>query len=327
MSVSKNGIFVTGAAGFIGSHLVERLAGLGARVVACVKPNSRNEVGFLKEIARGDGVEVRIADVRDLQALTTVMQDCEMVLHLAAHISIPYSYQHPYDTAETNAIGTLNVLLAARQNQFRRVVLTSTSEVYGTAVTVPIDEGHLHQAQSPYSASKIAADAFGISFHRSFGLPVVIIRPFNTYGPRQSDRAIVPTLIAQALTKDEVEVGNISATRDFTYVTDTVEGFVRALEVEEAVGREINLGTGLEISIAELSEKIIRLVGRKNRLKIAEFRKRPASSEVQRLLSNNQQARKLLNWEPTVSLDDGLRRTIDWIEKHVELFHPDSYVI
>jgi len=320
-------VFVTGAGGFIGSHLVERLADLGADVMACVRSNSRNDVGFLETVGKRNGVHACTADVRDLPALTRVMAGCEIVLHLAAQISIPYSYEHPCEVAETNTFGTLNVLLAARANNVRRVVITSTSEVYGTAQYVPIDELHPRQAQSPYAASKIAADAFGLSFYRSFRLPVVILRPFNTYGPRQSDRAIIPTLIAQALTKDEVEVGNLSATRDFTFVADTVEGFLRAMEAEVAVGQEINVGTGVETSIAELAEKIVRLLGRKVRVKSVEYRKRPPASEVQRLLCNNQRAAKLLGWAPTTSLEDGLRKTIEWVRSSLEQYHPNAYVI
>ncbi len=327
MKISHKRVFVTGAGGFIGSNLAEQLVECGAEVLACVRSNSRNDLGFLKDIADGERIRVCIADVRDLQALSRAMAGADAVLHLAAQISIPYSFEHPYEVAETNTLGSLNVLMAARSNNLQRVVLTSTSEVYGTAQYVPIDERHPKHAQSPYAASKIAADAFATSFHLSCDLPVVILRPFNTYGPRQSDRAIIPTLIAQALTRDEVEVGNTAATRDFTYVSDTVEGFLCALRSEAAVGREINLGTGADISIADLAQKIIHLVGRSNRLKSVARRKRPAGSEVQRLLSDNRLAGEILSWSPKVSLDEGLGKTIAWVKQSLALYHPQSYVI
>jgi dTDP-glucose 4,6-dehydratase len=327
VKISYKRVFVTGAGGFIGSHVAERLAECGAEVLACVRSNSRNHLGFLEDIADGERIRVCIADVRDLQALSRAMAGADAVLHLAAQISIPYSFEHPYEVAETNTLGSLNVLMAAKSNHLQRVVLTSTSEVYGTAQYVPIDERHPKHAQSPYAASKIAADAFATSFHLSGDLPVVILRPFNTYGPRQSDRAIIPALIAQALTRDEVEVGNTAATRDFTYVSDTVEGFLCALRCEAAVGREINLGTGADISIAELAQKIIHLVGRDNCWKSVACRQRPAASEVRRLVSDNRLAREILGWSPRVSLDEGLEKTIAWVQQSLALYHPESYVI
>jgi len=327
VNIDHKRVFVTGAGGFIGSHLAERLAECGAEVLACVRSNSRNDRGFLKDIAGGEQVRVCVADVRDLEAISRAMAGADAVLHLAAQISIPYSFEHPYEVAETNTLGSVNVLMAARNNQVEKIVMTSTSEVYGTAQYVPIDERHPKHAQSPYAASKVAADAFARSFHRSFNLPVVVLRPFNTFGPRQSDRAIIPALIAQALTRDEVEVGNTEASRDFTYVSDTVEGFLCALRSDAAVGCEVNLGTGTEISIGELARKIIDLVGRNNRLRKVACRRRPAASEVQRLVSDNRLASKVLDWRPKISLDEGLQKTIAGVKESLALYHPESYVI
>lgn len=327
MKLPYHKVLVTGACGFLGSHLVERLAECGVEVVACVRPGSHNELGSRKEIADGGRVRMCHADVRDPESVGRAMEGADAVVHLAAQVSIPYSCEHPAEVVENNTLGSLNVLMAARKHNVQKVVMTSTSEVYGTPQYVPMDERHPRQARSPYGASKIAADALAMSFHQSFALPVVIIRPFNTYGPRQSDRAIIPTLIAQALTRNEVEVGNTSATRDFTYVSDTVEGIVCGLQSEEAVGREINLGTGADISIADLADKVIRLVGRGNRVKSVEHRKRPSGSEIQRLVSDNRLAAKLLGWQPKVPLDEGLKKTIAWVKQSIALYHPESYVI
>lgn len=318
-------IFVTGAAGFIGSNLVERLTGCGAQVIACVRPSSGSE--FLKEMAGSERVRTCALDIRDSEALTRAMQGVDAVIHLAAQVSIPYSCEHPSEVVENNTLGALNVLMAAKNHKVRRTILISSSEVYGTPQYLPIDERHPKQARSPYGASKIAADALATSFHRAFDLPVAIIRPFNTYGPRQSERAVIPTLIAQALTRDEVEVGNTSATRDFTYVSDTVEGILSALRSDAAVGQEINLGTGAEISVADLAAKVIELVGRGNRIKSVDSRKRASGSEIQRLVSDNRLAKKILGWQPNVSLEEGLKKTIAWVKQSIALYHPESYVI
>lgn len=253
------------------------------------------------------------------------MKDIEVVFNLAALISIPYSYLHPQEVFETNTLGTVNVLTAAKEGKVEKVVQTSTSEVYGTAQYVPIDEKHPKQPQSPYSASKIAADAIALSFYYSFHLPVAIIRPFNTYGPRQSDRAIIPTLISQALVKKKVLMGSGTPTRDFNFVSDTVEGFIKIAESENSIGQEINIGSGCEISIGELAGKIVSLLGKGVRLVKDEKRVRPEKSEVERLLADNSKARELLGWCPRVNLDAGLKTTIEWIRGHPDFYKPDTY--
>jgi dTDP-glucose 4,6-dehydratase len=319
-------VLVTGAGGFIGSQLVESLLEKKASVVAFAHYNSRNDPGFLDGLKREhDRLEIAFGDICDLGAMRDVTQEVDVIFHLAALVGIPYSYQHVHQVVEVNTMGTLNVLTAARENKVGRVIHTSTSEVYGTARAVPIDEKHPKQPQSPYSASKIAADAIALSHHLSFGLPVAVCRPFNTYGPRQSDRAIIPTLIAQALRKDEIVVGNLAPTRDFTFVCDTVAGFIKVAESDACVGEEINLGTGHEISIGDLSEKILGLVGKKARVVCSEERTRPISSEVQRLCSNNAKAKALAGWAPAVSLEEGLRMTIDWISRSSHLYDPYQY--
>lgn len=324
----KAEVLVTGAGGFIGSHLVERLLDKGARVSAFVHYNSRSDWGFLTDMKNGDDrLKIVSGDVGDLDTVRQATEGVDVVFHLAALVGIPYSYQHPYQVIEVNTIGTLNVLAASKEHQVKRVVHTSTSEVYGTARMVPITESHPKQPQSPYSASKIAADAIALSFHFSFGLAVTVCRPFNTYGPRQSDRAVIPALIAQALHRDEIVVGNLTPTRDFTYVNDTVDGLIRVAESEACVGEEINLGTGREISIADLVKTIIQLVGHDVKITQSQERMRPATSEVQRLCSGNAKAKSLAGWSPVVSLEEGLRLTIDWVQKSSHLYEPRQYRI
>ena len=255
-------VLVTGAGGFIGSHLTERLVAEGARVRAFVRYNSRGDVGGLRLLPADiySQLEIIAGDLRDAEAIRAAAKGVDTIFHLGALISIPYSYIHPREVVETNVMGTLNVLMAARDLDVRRVVHASTSEVYGTAQYVPIDEAHPLQGQSPYSASKIGADKIAESFYRAFNLPVATLRPFNTYGPRQSARAIIPTIITQALTRDEVRLGNLTPSRDFTFVADTVEGFLRIASVEAAMGQEINLGVGATITIGELAHKIFALL-------------------------------------------------------------------
>jgi NAD dependent epimerase/dehydratase len=318
-------VLVTGAGGFIGSHLVERLVETGARVRAFVRYTSRGEAGFLREVKGSTSLEVVAGDLRDMQAVDEAVRGMEVVFHLGAMISIPYSYVHPVEVVESNVLGTLNVLMACRRHEVRRVVQASSSEVYGTAVSVPIDEGHRLQGQSPYSASKIGADKLAESFTCAYGLGVMTVRPFNTYGPRQSARAVIPAIISQALTREVVKLGNLETRRDFTYVDDTVRGFVQAGEAEGVEGRVINLGTGEEVSIGELARLIIEMMGRSVRVEVDEQRLRPERSEVMRLVSDNCLARELIGWQPEVKLEEGLARTIKWVEKHIELFEPDRY--
>jgi NAD dependent epimerase/dehydratase len=318
-------VLVTGAGGFIGSHLVERLVEAGARVRAFVRYTSRGEAGFLREVKGSTSLGVVAGDLRDMQAVDEAVKGMEMVFHLGAMTSIPYSYVHPVEVVESNVLGTLNVLMASRRHEVRWVVQASSSEVYGTAISVPIDEGHRLQGQSPYSASKIGADKLAESFTCVYGLGVVTVRPFNTYGPRQSARAVIPAIISQALTREVVKLGNLETRRDFTYVDDTVRGFLQAGEAEGVEGQVINLGTGEEVSIGELARLIIEMVGRPVRVEVDEQRLRPERSEVMRLVSDNRLARELIGWQPEVKLEEGLARTIKWVEKHIKLFEPDRY--
>jgi dTDP-glucose 4,6-dehydratase len=320
-------VLVTGAGGFIGSHLVERLVVLGANVKAFVRYNSRGDRGLLELVPTRVRTEIEfiMGDLRDADAVERAVEGSDLVFHLGALIAIPYSYIHPCDVIETNVMGTLNVLNAARSYNVTRVVHTSTSEVYGTARYVPIDEQHPLQGQSPYSASKIGADKIAESFHLSFGLPVVTLRPFNTYGPRQSARAVIPTIITQALSRDTVRLGVLHPTRDLNYVSDTVEGFIKAAQAPDAIGQAINIGSGNEISIGDLATRIIGQIGRDVDIVADEVRLRPESSEVNRLIADAERAQRLLGWESTVSLDDGLQRTIAWIKDHMDLYKPDVY--
>ena len=322
-------VLVTGAGGFIASHLVERLVAEGAMVRAFVRYNSRGDTGLLRmlPIEVFSQLDLVAGDLRDVEAVRSAMKDVDIVFHLGALIAIPYSYVHPREVIETNVMGTLNVLMAARELQTRRVIHTSTSEVYGTAQYVPIDERHPLQGQSPYSASKIGADRIVESFYRSFNLPVMTIRPFNTYGPRQSARAVIPTIISQALTQDEVKLGSLDPSRDFTFVADTVEGFLRAASVDDALGEEINLGNDNTIRIGDLVEKIFGMLGKSPKVLTDTQRIRPDKSEVLKLWASNHKAKELIGWEPRVSLDEGLRRTIEWISAHLDLYQPDRYMV
>lgn len=324
MDWTRTRVVVTGAGGFIGSHLAQRLVDLGADVTAFVRYNSQNDVGFLAAI--GDrSIRIVRGDVTDVDALRHAFVGADVVFHLAALVGVPYSFIHANQVIQVNTLGTANVLTAARDANLSKIVITSTSEVYGSARYVPIDEAHPKQPQSPYAASKIAADAIALSFYHGYGLPVAIVRPFNTFGPRQSDRAIIPTIIAQALSKDEIRIGNPHPTRDFTFVTDTAEGFVKAAESEKAIGQEINLGSGSEISVAGLAEKITGLVGRPVPIRVDEERIRSNQAEVTRLLSNNSRAKELIDWQPTVGFDDGLCRTIEWVRGNSTAYDPNSY--
>jgi dTDP-glucose 4,6-dehydratase len=322
-------VLVTGAGGFIGSHLVERLAQEGAQVRAFVRYNSRGDTGLLYSLPPDTYSKLKIigGDLRDAEAVRLAVRGVDTVFHLGALVSIPYSYLHPREVIETNVVGTLNVLMATREFGTRRIVHTSTSEVYGTARYVPIDETHPLQGQSPYSASKIGADKIAESFHKAFDLPVTTLRPFNTYGPRQSARAVIPTIVTQALTGEEVHLGRLEPARDFTFVSDTVDGFLRAAAAEGVVGKEVNLGTGVMVSIRDLVERISSLIGRELKIIEETDRRRPDKSEVMRLQASTKKALDLLNWQPRVPLDDGLRITIDWIADHIEHYRPGQYAI
>ena len=309
-------VLVTGADGFIGSHLVEALLGEGCRVKAFVYYNSFNSWGWLDTFSKDKlkDIEIFAGDIRDPNGVRESVKGVDMVFHLAALIGIPFSYHSPDSYIDTNIKGTLNVLQACRDYAIERVIVTSTSEVYGTAQYVPIDEKHPLQGQSPYSASKIGADRIAESFCRSFGSPVVIARPFNTYGPRQSARAVIPTIITQLLNnKKEIHLGALHPTRDLNYVSDICRGFISLAGCNEAVGKEINIGSGTEISVGSLAEQLIKLTGSDARIVSEEQRKRPEKSEVERLVCDNSLLQRLTGWKPEVSLKEGLERTIAWL--------------
>jgi len=320
-------VAVTGAGGFIGSHLSERLVELGAEVRALIHYNSENRWGWLDHSRLSGNMDVRLGDLCDRDSVRDFFDGADVVFHLGALIAIPYSYTSPASYVATNIQGTLNVLQAAGERKVGRIVHTSTSEVYGTARTVPINEDHPLQGQSPYSASKIGADKLVESFHLSFGLPVCTIRPFNTYGPRQSARAVIPTIISQALAGRDIHLGSLTPTRDFNFVSDTVDGFIRIAESDAAVGRTINIGSGREISIGDLAATIIDLVGADCGVVSEDIRKRPSNSEVERLLADNRLAKELLGWEPKVAIKDGLRSCIEWVRESEHEYRTDHYVV
>lgn len=327
MNYQNKNVIVTGAAGFIGSHLAERLVIEGARVTALVHYNALGSQGWLQSSEYRNDMEIVAGDICDSGFMQSVIEGKEIVFHLAALIAIPYSYVAPESYVRTNVVGTLNVLQAARRCGTERVLHTSTSEVYGTALYVPIDEKHPLQGQSPYSASKIGADKMAESFHLSFGVPCVTVRPFNTFGPRQSARAVIPTILSQILTSGEVKLGSLTPTRDLNYVDNTVEGFIRAGLSPKAVGKTINLGSGREISIGDLATMIAGIVGSDVRIRQDETRLRPSNSEVERLLADNTLAAGLLGWSPSVDLETGLRRTVDWFRSNTHLYQSDKYNI
>lgn len=322
-------VLVTGASGFIGSHLVERLVRDGAQVRAYVHYNSRSDWGNLELVGADvkSQIDVVTGDITDPFSVRAAVKGCETVFHLSSLIAIPYSYVAPQSYVSTNVQGAINVLQAARDESVNRVVHTSTSECYGTARYVPIDEKHPLQGQSPYSASKIGADMIAESYWRSFGLPVAILRPFNTFGPRQSARAVIPTIIAQALKGGPVKLGSLTPTRDMNYVENTVEGFLAAARSPRAVGEVINCGSGREIAIGELARLIIDMVGSRSEVICDDQRIRPGNSEVERLLASNAKAAEVLDWTPRVSLEDGLARTIEWFRQHLGRYKADIYNI
>ena len=321
-------VAVTGADGFIGSHLVESLLEKGYKVRALAQYNSFNNWGWLEEISPRPGLDVWSGDVRDPEFCKKFTEGCDTVFHLAALIAIPYSYIAPDSYVDTNIKGTLNMCQAARGHGNQRLLVTSTSEVYGTARYVPIDEKHPRQPQSPYSATKIGADAIALSFYNAFGLDVSVVRPFNTYGPRQSARAIIPTIITQiASGMKEIKVGDLTPTRDFNYVTDTCRGFIDIALSPDTIGQEINIATGKEISMEEVLKTIGRLMDADVKWIRDEERIRPSKSEVFRLLGDNTKIKELTGWQPEVSLEEGLKKTIDWIcqPSHLSKYKPGLY--
>lgn len=323
-------ILVTGAEGFIGSHLTEELVKHGYDVRAFILYNSFNNWGWLEDLPQDimEHVEVFAGDVRDPNGVLEAMKGCDAVFHLAALIAIPFSYHSPDTYVDTNIKGTLNVLQAARKLDLDRVLVTSTSEVYGTAQYVPIDENHPYQGQSPYSATKIGADRLAESFYRSFDLPVTIVRPFNTYGPRQSARAVIPTIITQLLAgKEEIELGSLTPTRDFNYVKDTANGFIEVYRSSKAIGEEINIATQQEISIGELAEELIRQINPNARIVCDEVRLRPEKSEVNRLLGSNEKILRLTDWQPRYTFAEGLAETIDFLRNNIDRYKTDIYNI
>jgi len=324
----NNKILVTGAAGFIGSHLVEKLVEEGYQVKAFVRYNSSGTWGWLETLPAAvmSQVEVFPGDIRDSNGVREAMRGCNAVFHLAALISIPFSYHSPDTYVDNNIKGTLNILQAARELEMRRVLVTSTSEVYGTAQYVPIDEKHPFQGQSPYSATKIGADRLAESFYRSFDLPVTIVRPFNTYGPRQSARAVIPTIITQLLAgREEIKLGSLTPTRDFNYVKDTVNGFYQIYKSDRTIGEEINIATQSEISIGQLAEELIRQINPNARIICDEQRLRPEKSEVNRLLGCNEKIKRLTDWEPEYTLEQGIAATIDFLRNNMERYKTDIY--
>jgi len=321
-------ILVTGAGGFIGSHLTEELVRQGEEVRAFVRYNSRDEGGLLNDLPTEvqSQFEVVAGDLKDPDGVKKAVKGCGKVFHLGALIAIPYSYVHPFDFVQTNVVGTAHLLNAClEQDSIERIVHTSTSEVYGTAQYVPIDEKHPLQAQSPYSASKIAADKLAESYYLSFGLPVATLRPFNTFGPRQSLRAVIPTILSQALGGGKIGLGNMRPRRDFLFVKDTVRGFIEIAKCDEAVGKTVNVGTGRDISIGELAERILGLIGKKEKIETEDQRIRPEKSEVMQLLSDTRLAQRLFRWKPTYSLEDGLKETVEWYQKNLFRFKVGSY--
>ena len=321
-------VLVTGADGFIGSHLVEELVKKGYEVRAFVYYNSFNTWGWLDTLPGSvmEHVEIFQGDIRDPNGVRVAMQQAEAVFHLAALIAIPFSYHSPDTYVDTNIKGTLNVLQAARELGTRRVLITSTSEVYGTAQYVPIDEKHPFQGQSPYSATKIGADRLAESFYRSFNLPVTIVRPFNTYGPRQSARAVIPTVITQLLAgKTEIKLGSLTPTRDFNFVKDTANGFISIFESDQTIGEEINIATQKEISIGMLAEELIRQINPDAHIICDEQRLRPEKSEVNRLLGCNAKIRELTKWQPMYTLEQGLAETIAFLRNNMEKYKTDIY--
>ena len=317
---------ITGATGFIGSHLAELCVQQGFDVIAFDRYNPNNHWGWLENSEYRDDMEVILGDIRDYDSVSKAMEGCDAVFHLAALIGIPYSYVSPLAYIRTNVEGTYNVLEAAKNMELEQILITSTSETYGTAQYVPIDENHPLVGQSPYSASKIAADQLAISYHRSFGLPVKIVRPFNTYGPRQSARAVIPTIISQLLKgKSEIKLGNLTPTRDLTFVKDTCTGFIEIHNSDKLIGQVTNIGMNEEIPIGDLAEKVAKLMGKEIKIISDEKRVRPDASEVEQLRCNNEKLLKNTDWHPDYNLEKGLLKTIDWFKNTSHIYKSELY--
>jgi Nucleoside-diphosphate-sugar epimerases len=328
MNLNGKKVLVTGSEGFIGSHLTERLVELGADVTALVQYNSFNNWGWIDTFDKRikNSINVVTGDIREYDGMKRIVKGQDVVFHLAALIAIPYSYLSPMAYVKTNVEGTTNVLEACRDYDVQKIVHTSTSETYGTALYVPIDEKHPMQGQSPYSASKIGADKMAESFYKSFNMPIATIRPFNTYGPRQSARAVIPTIISQILAgKTEIKLGNLTPTRDFNYVKDTAEAFIKIAESEKAIGEVINVGSNYEISIGDTVQKIIDIIGNDVKLIYDRERIRPEKSEVNRLWADNSKIKQITEWESKYNLERGLKETIDWIKNNMKHFKSDIY--
>lgn len=328
MDLRGKKVLVTGAEGFIGSHLTEKLVQLGADVTALVQYNSFNNWGWIdtfdKEVL--NSIKVETGDIRELDGMNRIIKGQEVVFHLAALIAIPYSYLSPMAYVRTNVEGTTNVLEACRSHDVQKIIHTSTSETYGTALYVPIDEKHPMQGQSPYSASKIGADKMAESFYRSFNMPIATLRPFNTYGPRQSARAVIPTIISQILAgKNEIKLGSLSPTRDFNFVKDTAEAFIKVAESDRTIGEVINAGSNYEITIGDTVKKIIDIIGKDVKIICDEERIRPEKSEVNRLWADNTKIKELTDWTPKYSIDEGLAETVAWIKENMKHYKPDIY--
>lgn len=326
MEIQRKKVLVTGAGGFIGSHLAEELVRRGANVRAFVRYRSDGSIGKLSEIPREllKKIEIFRGDLKSIDSVKEAMSEIDVVFHLGALISIPHSYVDPGNFFETNVLGTLNILREAKEKKIKKIVITSTSEVYGTAEYVPIDEAHVLKPQSPYSASKISADSLTKSFFLSYGLPITIIRPFNTYGPRQSKRSIIPTIVYQALIGDKIRLGTLNTKRDFNYVTDTVDGFIKIAESDQSVGETINICSGNSISIQELITKIEKILSKKLIIETDEKKIRPEKSEVMVLQGDNEKAKRILGWESRISLDEGLKKVVDYIRNNLNAYEMEG---
>ena len=322
-------VLVTGGAGFIGSHLCESLLDAGAKVTVFTRYSSNGIQGALMDVPETAFSRINIiaGDLRDASGVDAAVADQDVVFHLAAHIGIPYSYVHPNDVVQVNVNGTVNVLEACRRANTKKIVLFSTSETYGTAQYTPIDENHPMHPQSPYAASKVSADQIGLSYARSFDMPVAICRPFNTYGPRQPSRAVLPTIIVQALTSDTIRLGSLTPRRDLLYVADTVRGAMRIAEEDATIGQTVNLATGSDVSIGDLANTVLAQLGVDKPIVTDEARVRPDKSEVMQLLGDASHAFELLQWKSQTSLEDGIQKTISWVERNMHLFHDTGYRI